>query len=122
MSGLRRGRSSALEAKPVRPVDEKNVLATLPYVSRQIRAMIELQMLTGMRSGEVGIMRGYDLDRSGKVWAYMPATHKTEHHDIDRRFNSGPELKKSSKDIYELTLGKQKTVEMHSRKPTEKHL
>ena len=32
--------------------------------------MIELQRLTGMRPGEVVIMRTCDLERSGDVWAY----------------------------------------------------
>jgi hypothetical protein len=77
--GLRRGRSEARESSPVRPVADYLVDAVKPHVSRQIWAMVELQRITGMRSGEVTIMRGCDLDTSGRVWVYTPATHKTEH-------------------------------------------
>jgi integrase len=52
--------------------------------------MIELQCLSGMRPGEVAIMRGYDLDTSGKLWIYVPGRHKTEHHEKDRRIHLGP--------------------------------
>src|SRR5262249_51864667 len=49
---LRRGRSDAREGKKVLPVEESHVEAVLPYVSRQVAAMIRLQQLTGMRPGE----------------------------------------------------------------------
>jgi integrase len=31
-----------------------------------------------------------DLDTSGKIWAYTPQSHKTEHHGRDRRIIIGP--------------------------------
>ena len=37
----------------IRPVVDADVEAVRPFVSRQVWAMIELQRLTGMRSGEV---------------------------------------------------------------------
>jgi integrase len=52
--------------------------------------MVRLQLLTGMRSGEVTLMRGCDLETSGKVWTYTPRTHKTEHHGIERPIYLGP--------------------------------
>ena len=52
--------------------------------------MIELQGLTGMRPGEVTIMRGCDLDTSAMVWTYTPATHKMEHEDHERTVYIGP--------------------------------
>jgi integrase len=84
VSGLRKGRSGAREKPPVKPVSEEMVMAVKPFVSRQIWAMIELQRLTGMRPGEVVIMRTCDLERSGDVWAYGPERHKTGHHDKRR--------------------------------------
>jgi integrase len=90
VSGLRRGRSAAKESMPVKPVPESYILAVLPHVSRQVAAMIQLQEITGMRPGEVTIMRGCDLDGSGKVWTYTPSTHKTEHHGIERPIYLGP--------------------------------
>lgn len=91
VSGLRKGRSAARETEPVRPVPEAHVEAIKPYVSRQVWAMIDLQRLTGMRSGEVTMMRGRDLDTSGKVWIFRPQTHKTEHHGHDREIALGPQ-------------------------------
>ena len=68
VSGLRRGRSAAKESVPVKPVPEAYVEAALAHVSLQVAAMVRLQQLTGMRPGEVTIMRGCDLDTSGRVW------------------------------------------------------
>jgi integrase len=90
VTGLRKGRSEARESKPVGPVSDTDVDAVRPYVSRQVWAMIELQRLTGMRPGEVTIMRTGDIDRSGEVWEYIPHRHKTEHRDRRRVVYLGP--------------------------------
>lgn len=90
VTGLRKGRTSAKEKPPVKPVPAGDVEAIRPRVSRQVWAMIELQKLTGMRPGEVVIMRTGDLDLSGEVWTYKPSRHKTEHHDKDREVYIGP--------------------------------
>jgi integrase len=84
VAGLRKGRTEAREREPVRPVPEEHVEAVRPFVSRQVWAMIELQRLTGMRPGEVVIMRTADLNMTGPVWSYRPASHKTEHHGCER--------------------------------------
>ncbi len=91
VNGLRRGRADVRESEPVRPVPEAFVDAIRPHVSRQVWAMVELQRLTGMRPGEVCIMRGCDLDTSGKVWVYRPSEHKTEHHGRERAIHLGPQ-------------------------------
>ncbi|MFM9962407.1 MAG: tyrosine-type recombinase/integrase [Planctomycetaceae bacterium] len=57
VDGLRMGRTTARETKPVRPVDDTVIEATLRYTSPQIAAMIQLQRLTGMRPGEVTSVR-----------------------------------------------------------------
>ncbi|MFH0983842.1 MAG: site-specific integrase [Planctomycetota bacterium] len=90
VSGLRRGRSEARESEPIRPVHDAHVDAIRPHVARQVWAMIELQRLTGMRSGEVTIMRGCDIDTTGRVWFYRPSSHKTEHHGHERVVELGP--------------------------------
>jgi integrase len=97
VSGLRRGRSAAKESVPVKPVPEAYVEAALVHVSAQVAAMVRLQQLTGMRPGEVTIMRGCDLDMSGKVWTYTPSTHKTEHHGIERPIYLGPKAQDTIK-------------------------
>ena len=52
--------------------------------------MVELQLLTGMRPGEVRNMRTCDLDTGGRVWIYKPHVHKTQHHQTDRLVYLGP--------------------------------
>ena len=93
VAGLRRGRSQARETEPVKPVPEVHVQAVIPHVSPQVAAMIQLQMLTGMRPGEAVIMRGCDIDTTGKIWSYTPASHKTEHHDRKRVIYLGPKAR-----------------------------
>lgn len=87
---LKRGRCAVREAEPVTPVDDAAVDAIRPFVSRHVWAMVELQRLTGMRSGEVVTLRGADLEIAGDVWTYRPSTHKTEHRGHLRIVHLGP--------------------------------
>jgi integrase len=88
--GLAKGRSEARESTPVKPVPEQYVEAIRPHVSAQVWAMIQIQSLTGARSGEVVIMRAIDLDTAGKIWSYKPQAHKGEHHEHGREIRIGP--------------------------------
>ena len=48
--------------------------------------MIRFQYLVGCRPEEVTIIRPCDIfDRENEVWEYVPNSHKTEHHDRQRR-------------------------------------
>ncbi len=89
--GLQKNRTAARETAPVRPAVEADVQAIRPHVARQVWAMIELQLLTGMRPGEVCKLRTGDLETSGTVWVYQPAGHKTEHHGFERWIYLGPQ-------------------------------
>ncbi|MCK5564005.1 MAG: site-specific integrase [Planctomycetes bacterium] len=84
VEGLKRGRSGAKETARVLPVPETHVYAILPYTTEVVAAMIELQLLTGMRSTEVCIIRPCDIETTGKVWMYRPAFYKTQY--LDREF------------------------------------
>lgn len=89
--GLKRGRSGVKEGDKVRPVAGEIVDATLPHLSEQVRAMVEVQRYSGMRPCEVVLMRACDIDRSDEgVWVYIPSPHKTEHHDLVRKIALGP--------------------------------
>jgi len=66
----------------------------LPYTTPVIAAMIELQLLTGMRPGELVIMRPCDIDRSGEIWHYYPESHKNQHRGIERIVSIGPKTQK----------------------------
>ena len=90
VAGLRRGRSSARETNPIKPVPEADIQLVLPHVSQQVKSMIQVQMLSGMRPSEVLTMRAADLDTSGTIWIYVPQSHKTEHYGHMRRMYLGP--------------------------------
>jgi integrase len=94
LAGLRKGKTQARESNRVKVVDKSKALAVVQHVSPQVGAMIKLQLLTGMRSTEVCIMRPCDIDRTGKPWVYRPQFHKTEHHDIPREIPLGPKARK----------------------------
>jgi integrase len=87
---LQHGRSDAVEAEPVRPVPQDRIDLIRRHVTRPIWGMIQLQLTTGMRPGEVLRIRGCDLNTSGRIWEYAPETHKTEHHGKQRIIFIGP--------------------------------
>jgi integrase len=80
-AGLRKGRSDVPDHPKVKPVPRDAVDAVLGFLSPQCAAMVELQWCTGMRPGEVCIMRACDIDENHD---YRPHSHKREHHDLER--------------------------------------
>lgn len=94
VSGLRCGRTEARESNPVKPVPVAQIEAIRPYVSRQIWAMVQLQLLTAARSGELVKIRAIDLNMNDKIWIYSPAEHKTAHHGHKRNIYIGPQAQK----------------------------
>jgi len=88
--GLRKGKTEAREPDPIGPVPEAVVEATLPFLPRSTADMVRLQRLTGCRPGEIVLLRPCDVDRTGTVWTYRPASHKTQHHGRDRIICIGP--------------------------------
>ncbi|HEY3789888.1 MAG TPA: tyrosine-type recombinase/integrase [Urbifossiella sp.] len=99
LPGLQRGRTEAREAEPVKPVDPAIVEATLPHLGRHLRAMVELQRLTGMRPGEICSMKLVEIDRSAEVWVYRPGHHKTIHRGMTRTIMIGPKGRKVIEDF-----------------------
>lgn len=92
VGGLKRGRCTAKESEPVGPVDDATVNATIKYLPPVVQAMVHLQLLTGMRPGEVCILRPCDLTMQLRgPWVYRPSSHKTEHRNRDRRIFIGPQ-------------------------------
>lgn len=91
---LRFGKTTARETEPVKPVPRKWIEAVLPYCSPQLVAMVQLQMLTGMRSGELVVMRSCDINTQGKVWEYRPQYHKTAYRGHERIVYLGPQAQK----------------------------
>jgi integrase len=90
IAGLKLGRSEARETAPVEPVPEALVGAVESHLSRQVWTMIQLQVITGMRSGEVTAIRGCDILRKGTSWEYRPQFHKTRYRGKERVIFLGP--------------------------------
>ena len=95
VNGLRYGRTDAKEVDPVEPVAECWVEQTIPFVSPPVAAMIRLQLLTGMRPGEVLAMRPCDIDRSGETWIYEPHRHKNRWRGHRRLVPLGPQAQET---------------------------
>ena len=91
VEGLRKGRTPAHETKPVLPVGDAVVEATLPHLSVVVADMVRFQRLTGARPGEVCMIRPCDVDRDGEIWLYRPASHKVEHFGRERIIYVGPQ-------------------------------
>lgn len=91
VANLKRGRSAAKESKKVKPVAEEYVRAALPFATPTVAAMIELQLLTGMRSSELCQVRPCDIDTTGDIWLYRPEHHKTAYLDHERIVAIGPQ-------------------------------
>lgn len=105
---LRKGRSKAVEKPDVQPVRDWVVEATMPFLPIGIYDMVRIQRLTGMRPGDVVSMRACDIFRHGdelppgyelfpdleELWLYIPAEHKTEHHDLIHFSVLGEECRK----------------------------
>ncbi|MFZ4576354.1 MAG: tyrosine-type recombinase/integrase [Phycisphaerales bacterium] len=104
VSGLKLGRCSVRETEPVKPVPDAIVAATCEVAPRVVASMIQLQRLSGMRPGEVVIMRTKDIDTSGRIWRYVPGHHKTEHHGRSRVVYLGPAAQRLLKPLLKSDL------------------
>jgi integrase len=91
--GLSKGRTEAKESEPVRPVPQDRIDAIKPFVSRQVWALIQLQLLTGARAGELVKLRGIDFKTADKIWIVEPGDHKTAHLGHAKRIYFGPQAK-----------------------------
>jgi integrase len=85
LDGLKFGRSRARETLRITPVPADDFERVLPHLNEFVRAMVQVQWLTGMRPQEIRNLRAADIDRTEDVWIYTPWTHKTEHHGHVRR-------------------------------------
>lgn len=90
VASLRRGKTDAHEAPPVKPIADSIVDATLPYLSPQIATMVRVQRLTGARPSEIVTMRRMDIEMTGDVWLYRPESHKNTWRDQERVIAIGP--------------------------------
>ncbi len=113
---LRRGATAARETEPVQPVALEQVEAVRPYLSRQVNALISLQLHTGARGGELFKLRPIDIqiNKDAGIWTIEPAEHKTARHGHRRTLYLGP---KAQAVIEPFLAGRQ--VDAHLFSPAE---
>lgn len=87
---LKRGESNAPEPAKVKPIGRHDVDAVLPYMTPTVRAMVEVQWWTGVRSGELCDMRGQFFERKKTFWVYEPVEHKNAWRGKSRVVVLGP--------------------------------
>jgi integrase len=90
VGSLKRGRSRARETEPVKPVPLEFVHAIEPHVAPQVWALVQLQLHSGARGGELFGIRAVDINRDGPVWTFTPDRHKTTHFGHTRTVYFGP--------------------------------
>ena len=91
VSPLLMGRTEAPDLPPRTAVPESAIEAVKGRVSDLVKDLIDLQRLTGARSGELlGLTTGA-IDRSGDVWLAELTDHKTAHHGQSRTLHFGPQ-------------------------------
>jgi integrase len=100
VAGLQKGRTKAPEKPPVGPVADAMVDATLPYLNRHVRGLVEFQRLTGCRPGEACGLRRCDIDTSEEVWLYTPPHHKTAWRGKGRIIAVGPRAQELIREFF----------------------
>ena len=82
VKALRKGEDGSFDNPPRKAVPDDVVLRTLPFLPPTLRAMVQIQRLTGMRPSEVYRMTVGEIDRTrgNGLWYYTPSKHKTEEH------------------------------------------
>lgn len=87
---LELGHPGVRESDEVDEVDDETVNQTIPFLPPIVADMVRIQRRTGMRPGEICIMRPRDIERGGDVWFYTPSKHKTQHKGKKRVIAIGP--------------------------------
>ncbi|MFN9918051.1 MAG: site-specific integrase, partial [Pirellulaceae bacterium] len=87
---LKKGRTTAKERDPVKPVSDAVVEQTLPHMPPVVADMVRLQRLVGCRPGEVVAITPGMVDRTSDVWEIRLANHKTAWRGHERTIYVGP--------------------------------
>ena len=86
------GRTEAHDNAPRTAVDSDSIAAVKKRVSTLVGDLIDLQRLTGSRSGELIKLTTGAINRSlGDVWAAQLGDHKAVHHGKSRTLHFGPQ-------------------------------
>lgn len=88
---LQKGRCEARETEPVGPVPRTAIDAVRPFVPSDVWTMIQVQLLTGARPGEVCQLTAGMIDRTGEVWEAEIVDNKMAHKGQRRFLFFGPQ-------------------------------
>ena len=94
VSPLKAGRSAAKEPEPVKPVPDPLVYAISAPCLAPGESDDQLAAIDRHAPRRVVIMRGIDIDTTGRLWLYRPSRHKTAHRGHDRVIFLGPQGQK----------------------------
>lgn len=77
VEGLRAGQTKAHDWAPVTPALMVDVEKALPHMPLVIQAILQVQLHSAARAGELVKLRVGDIDRTNQdAWAYQPNAHK----------------------------------------------
>lgn len=84
VESLRKGRTDAKETEPIQPVSLETIDATIEHLHDIAADMVRLQLLTGMRPGELCQLKPEHINRDDDIWVFIPETHKNAYRDQSR--------------------------------------
>lgn len=87
------GKTEAHDNAPREALEVKAINAVKKLVRPLVADLIDLQLHTGARSGELVALTPSTINRSGKTWKSVLADHKTVHHGARRAVHFGPKAK-----------------------------
>ncbi len=91
VESLLAGRSKAKEGRKRGPVTPEQIEAVKGVLrSQKVKDLIDLQLATGTRPGELLMLTTGMIDRSGSIWTARLEHHKTEHRGKVRVLAFGP--------------------------------
>ena len=93
LAPLLAGRTKAKDNPPRHAVDQDKIDAVRELVSPLIKDLVDLQLLTGARSGELLMLTTRMIDLTGDVWKAELDDHKCVHHGQRRVLHFGPQAK-----------------------------
>ena len=85
------GRTEAHDNAPRTAVEPADIEAVRLLVGPLVRDLIDVQRLTGARSGELLQLTTGAIRREGAVWTAELTDHKTRHHGQSRTLHFGPQ-------------------------------
>ena len=100
VEGIKTGRTRVRDGRIVKPVPQSHIDAIESYVSRQVWALIQLQLLTGARSGEILRLKPIDFNTSSNPWTVVLEEHKTSYKGKRRTLYFGPKAQATIKEFW----------------------